>query len=434
MILIKNITIITQNKKREIIEKGALVIEDNLISDIGESGKIEKKYNKEKKRVIDGNGKVLMPGLINTHGHLAMSLLRGYADDMSLEEWWMKHVYPVESKFGRKEVYWGSLLSILEMIKSGTTCFADFYYYEDETAKVAQEIGMRGILGCAILDVPTFYYKTTDSAFKKTELLIDKFKNNSLVQIALAPHMFQTASIETYIKSKEMARENNLLLFTHTSETKQENDFSLEKYKQRPVEVLAKNNILDKKTILAHCCWLNKKETKLLGQTGASVAHCPASNMKLASGVMPLQEMTEVGVNVSLGTDGVCSNNNLDMLEEMKIAALLHKVNKLDPSIADAQTVLDMATINGAKALGLENEIGSLEKGKKADMIILDFEKSHLVPRHNLISHLVYSANGSDVDTTIINGKIVMENRKIKKIDESEVLNKIKKIVVSYKK
>ena len=231
-----------------------------------------------------------------------------------------------------------------------------------------------------------------------------------------------------------MARENNLLLFTHTSETKQENDFSLEKYKQRPVEVLAKNNILDKKTILAHCCWLNKKETKLLGQTGASVAHCPASNMKLASGVMPLQEMTEVGVNVSLGTDGVCSNNNLDMLEEMKIAALLHKVNKLDPSIADAQTVLDMATINGAKALGLENEIGSLEKGKKADMIILDFEKSHLVPRHNLISHLVYSANGSDVDTTIINGKIVMENRKIKKIDESEVLNKIKKIVVSYKK
>jgi len=429
MILIKNITVITQNKKREIIKNGALVIENDIISAIGKSNEIEKKYLKKAKKIIDGKGLVVMPGLINTHGHLAMSLLRGYADDMNLEEWWMKHVYPIESKFGRKEVYWGSLLATIEMIKSGTTCFADFYYYEDETAKAAQEIGMRGILGCAILDVPTFYYKTTDSAFKKTELLIKKFKNNSLVQIALAPHMFQTASIETYKKSKEMANENGLLLFTHTSETKQENDFSLKKYKQRPIEVLAKNNILDEKTILAHCCWLNKKEIKTLAQTGASVAHCPVSNMKLASGIMPLQEMLESGVNISLGTDGVCSNNNLDMIEEMKITALLHKVSKLDPNIADAQTVLDMATINGAKALGLENEIGSLEKNKKADLVILNFEKSHLIPQHNLISHLVYSANGSDVDTVFINGKMIMENRKIKKIDEEKVFNKIKKII-----
>ena len=429
MILIKNITIITQNKKREIIENGALVIENDIIQVIDKSNKIEKEYSKKAKKIIDGKGKVAIPGLINTHGHLAMSLLRGYADDMSLEEWWMKHVYPVESKFGRKEVYWGSLLSMVEMIKSGTTCFADFYYYEDEAAKAAKEIGMKGILGCAILDVPTFYYKTTDSAFKKTESVIKKFSNDSLVKIALAPHMFQTTSIETYIRSKKMAQEYNLLLFTHASETKQENDFSLKKYKQNPIEVLAKNNILDEKTILAHCCWLDKKGIKTLANSGASISHCPVSNMKLASGIMPLQEMLESRINISLGTDGVCSNNNLDMLEEMKITALLHKISKLDPSIADAQTVLDMATINGAKAFGLEEEIGSLEKAKKADIVLLDFEKSHLVPKHNLISHLVYSANGSDVDTVLINGKIIMKDRKIKNINEEEIFNKVKKII-----
>ena len=428
MILIKNITIITQNKKREIIENGALVIENDIIKVIGKSNEIEKKY-KNAEKIIDGHGKVALPGLINTHGHLAMSLLRGYADDMNLEEWWMKHIYPIESKFGRKEVYWGSLLAMIEMIKSGTTYFADFYYYENEVAKAAQEIGMKGILGCAILDVPTFYYKTSDSAFKKTELLIKKFNNNPLVKIALAPHMFQTTSIETYKKAKKMARDNNLLLFTHAAETKQEVDFSLKNYKQRVIEALIKNDILDEKTILAHCCWLNKKEIKMLAKSNASVAHCPVSNMKLASGIMPLQEMLESGVNISLGTDGVCSNNNLDMLEEMKITALLHKINKLDPNIASAQTVLDMATINGAKALDLEKEIGSLEKGKKADIVFLDFEKSHLIPKHNLISHLVYSANGSDVDTVFINGKMIMKDRKIRKINEKEVFDKVKKII-----
>lgn len=427
MILIKNIIIITQNKKREIIEDGALVINKDLIKDLGERKKIEKKYSRKAKQVIDGKGMVALPGLINIHGHLAMSLLRGYADDMNLEEWWMNHVYPVESRFGRKEVYWGSLLSMIEMIKSGTTFFVDFYYYEDEVAKAAQEIGMRGILGCAILDVPTFYYQSTESAFKKTEALIEKLKDNPLIKIALAPHMFQTASIETYKKSKEIANKNNLLLTTHTSETKQENEFSLKKHKKSPVQVLADNNILDENTILAHCCWLDKKDIGILAKTKTSIAHCPVSNMKLASGIMPFQEMIQAKVNIGLGTDGVCSNNNLDLIEEMKITALLHKLSNSNPKAANAQSVLDMATVNGAKALRMENEVGSLEKGKKADIILLDFEKSHLIPKHNLISHLIYSANGSDVDTVIINGKITMKNRRIKKINEDKVFNKIKK-------
>jgi 5-methylthioadenosine/S-adenosylhomocysteine deaminase len=430
MILIKNITIITQNSKRQVIENGGLVIEKNIIRAIGQSKDIEKEYRQKAKKMINGQGKVALPGLINSHGHLAMTLLRGYADDMSLEEWWMDNIYPIESKFGPKEVYWGSLLAMLEMIKSGTTCFADFYYYEDEVARAAQKIGMRGVLGCAILDFPTFYFKTPSAALRIARLAIERYKNNDLLNLTLAPHMFQTTSLKTFQKAKKIAKQGEVLLSTHTAETKQEVDFCLKKYKQRPVEILAKGGILDNKTLLAHCCWLTKKEIKILAQTGASVVHCPVSNMKLAAGTMPLPEMIEAGVNVSLGTDSACSNNNLDMFEEMKVTALLHKVSRLDPTLVKAQTVLDMATINGAKALGMEKEIGSLETGKKADIIILDFEKSHLIPRHNLISHLVYSAQGSDVETVIINGQLIMEERKIKRVNESNILSTVKKIVL----
>ena len=429
MILIKNTILITQDSKRQIIKNGGLVIEKGLIKDIGLSEKIEKKYKKACKKIINGKGKVVLPGLINTHGHLAMTLLRGYADDMGLEEWWVKHVYPIESKFGKKEVYWGSLLAMIEMIKSGTTCFSDFYYYSDEVGRATEEIGMRGSLGCAILDVPTFYYKTTDEAFKLAQDVIDKFKNSSLIKVSLAPHMFQTTSLDTYIRAKKLADKNNLFLTTHTSETKLEVNFSLKKYKKRPIEILDKAGILDERTFLAHCCWLDKKEIKILAQTNSSVVHCPISNMKLASGIMPLPEMINSGINVGLGTDSACSNNNLDMFEEMKVAALLHKISNLDPTIVNAQTVLDMATINGAKALGMEKEIGSLEKGKKADLSIIDFEKSHLIPHHNLVSHLVYSAQGSDVETVIINGKIIMEKRILKKDLEDKVSKEIKKLV-----
>ena len=430
MILIKNITIITQNPQRRIIEKGGLVIEKDKIKAIGQSRKIEKEYKRQAKKIIDGQDKVALPGLINTHTHLAMTLLRGYADDMNLEEWWFKYVYPVESQFTAQHVYQGSLLAMLEMIKSGTTCFADFYYYEDQVAKAAQEIGLRGVLGCGVLDLPTFYFKTTSQALKKAQSIIKKWSDNDSVKVSLAPHMFQTTSLKTYQKCKKLAKENNLLLTTHLAETKQEVDYCLKKYKQRPIEVLAKAGILDQKTLLVHGCWLTKKEIKILSQSGASVAHCSVSNMKLASGVMPLIEMLKAGINVALGTDSACSNNSLDMFGEMKTTALLHKVHQLNPTVADAQTVLDMATINGAKALGLAKEIGSLTISKKADIIILDFKQPHLMPAHNIVSHLVYAAKCSDVETVIINGKIVMEGRKIKRVKENKVLNRIKKFAL----
>lgn len=423
MILIKNINIITQNKRRQIIKDGAIIVNGEIIEAVGPTKKLEKEYGKQIEKIIDGRGQVAMPGLINTHTHLAMSLLRGYADDLSLEDWWQNYIYPVESKFGREEVYWGSLLSMFEMIKSGTTCFTDFYYYEDEVGKVAQKIGMRGILGCAVLDFPSFYFKTPADAFRKIEKLAKT--KNGLTDFALAPHMLQTTSLETYRKAKDIARKHNLLLTTHLSETKQEVDFSLKKYKKRPVEVLAEKGILDEKTLLAHCCWLNKKEIKILGRLGVSVAHCPISNMKLASGVMPLEELTQAGVNICIGTDSSCSNNSLDMFGEMKTAALIHKGHSLNPTIANAQTVLDMATINGAKALGWEKDIGSLEVGKKADIIILDFKKPHLSPCHNLVSNIVYAAKGSDVETTLINGRIIMENRIVKRFNENKVLERV---------
>lgn len=433
MILIKNITIITQDKSRRQLKNGAIVIEKDRFKEIGKSRELERKY-KNAEKVIEGKGKVALPGLINAHGHLAMTLLRGYADDLTLEDWWLNYVYPAESKFGKKEVYWGSLLAMAEMLKSGTTCFSDFYYYQGETARAARQIGMRGVLGCAFLDAPTFEYKDSETAFRSAEKTIKAVENDNLIKVLVAPHMFQTTSLKTYRRVKDFARRNNLLLQTHTSETKQEVEFSLKKYKQRPVEVLAKNKILDEKTSLAHCCWLNSREIKILAKTGASAIHCPVSNMKLASGFAPLPEMLKAGVNVALGTDGACSNNNLDIMEEMKFAALLHKGRRLDPTIINSQTVLDMATINGAKALGWDQEIGSLESGKKADLIIVDFNRPHLAPVHNIVSHLVYSASGSDVETTIINGKIVMENRRLNKIDEKEILSEAEKLALNCKR
>ncbi|MFH0906688.1 MAG: amidohydrolase [bacterium] len=426
MILIKDITIITQNFNRQIIKNGGLVIEKDIIKAIGKSKDIEKEYSQKANKIIDGKNKIVMPGLINAHTHLAMTLLRGYADDLSLEDWWFKYIYPKEMKFGKKEVYWGSLLAMIEMIKTGTTCFKDFYYYEDEVDKAAQKIGMRGILGCAILDAPTFYSKTSDSALEKVKEII-KNKTYKETSVALSPHMFQTASLKTYQKCKKIANENNLLLSSHISETKSEVDYSLKNYKQRPIEVLNKYGILDNNTILAHCCWLNKNEIRILSESGASAVHCPVSNMKLADGFMPLLEMIKLGVNVGLGTDSPSSNNNLDMFEEMKMTALIHKGNNLDPTIISAQRVLDMATINGAIALNMEKQIGSLEIDKKADIIIIDFEQSHLIPVYNPVSHLIYSARGSDVETVIINGKIIMEDKKIKNINESVVFAWAKK-------
>jgi len=435
MLFIKNILIVTQNSKREIIRNGSVLIKNNRIEGLYKNSRLPKEYKKKVKNIIDGKGKVLMPGLINAHTHLAMVLLRGYADDLSLEDWWGNYVYPIESKFTKEDIYFGSLLGLLEMVKSGTTCFADFYYYEDKVAEATSLVGLRAVLGSGILDLPTFYFKTPFLALYLASNFLSKLSakkydskkiNYNLVQGSVAPHMFQTTSLKTYEKSKDLARKYNVILQTHVLETKQELEYSLKKYKKRPIEALDDKGILDKKSLLTHCCWISKREISILAKRKTSVVHCPVSNMKLSSGIMPLPEMLAAGINVSLGTDSACSNNSLDMFQEMKTAALIHKVNKLNPVAAKAQTILDMATINGAKALGLGDDIGSIENGKKADLIILNFNKPHLTPLYNAVSHLVYAAKSSDVETVIIDGKIVMENRKLTKINEAKIIKQIK--------
>lgn len=427
MIIVKADQIVTQNKKRQIIKNGSIIIEKDLIKDIGPTEEILKKYKNKIKKIIQIDRGVAMPGLINTHSHLAMSLLRGYADDLPLEKWWFEKIYPIESKFTRKDIYFGSLLGGIEMVKSGTTTFIDFYYFIDETAKTTEQLGLRANLGIAVLDVKTFAFKNAGQILAETEKIIKKYQKNPLIQISLAPHMFQTLSLASYIKCHKLAQKYGILLQTHLAETKAEINFCLEKYGKRPTRLLAENKILSEKTLVAHCCHLDNEDIKLLSSNSANISHCPISNQKLSSGAMPLSKLLKAGINISLGTDGASSNNNLDMFEEMKFAALKHKLIEKNPVIADAQIILDMATINGAKAIGKKNELGSLEIGKKADIIILDFNQPHLLPLHNVISNLVYSANGADVQTVIVNGKIIMENREIKTINEQKFLEKIRK-------
>jgi len=426
MLLIKADQVITQNKKRQIIKNGSIIIEKDLIKDIGPTEEVFKKYKNKIKKTVEISNGVAMPGLINTHTHLAMSLLRGYADDLPLEKWWFQKIYPIESKFTRQDIYFGALLGGLEMIKSGTTAFADFYYFVNETAKAAEQLGLRANLGIAILDIETFAFKNFEQILSEAILLIKKYRNNPLIQISLAPHMLQTLSLASYKKCKALAKKYGILLQTHLAETSQETNYCQKKYSQRPAQLLAKNKIFDKNTLVAHCCHLNSDDIKLLSLNSVSVSHCPVSNQKLSSGAMPLSKLLEAKINVSLGTDGACSNNNLDMFEEMKFAALKHKLIEKNPAIASAQIILDMATINGAKAIGKEKELGSLEIGKKADIIILDFNQPHLLPCYSAVSNLVYSANGADVQTVIINGKIIMENRKVKTINEKILLEKIR--------
>ncbi len=427
MILIKNATIITQDKNRRIINNGAILIKGGKISGIGRTKDIIRKQSVRSAKIINGENKVVMPGLINTHTHLAMFLLRGFADDMPLEKWWFEKIFPFEARLTAEDIYWGTLLGGLEMIKSGATAFFDFYFFVDAIVQATKELDLRANIGVPVLDAKTPEFSTPDQALAAIPQIIKQYQSESLINFSIAPHMIQTTSLETYKKCKKTADKHKLILQTHLAETKAEVDFSIKKYGKRPAELLIKNKILDKNSIAAHACYLSDKEIKLIAENKVKIAHCPASNMKLASGIKPFKKLLAVNAIIGLATDGACSNNNLDMFEEMKFAALLHKVNNLDPAIANAQTILDMATINGAKAIGKEKEIGSLEKGKNADIIILDFNQPHLLPNHNVVSHLVYSANGADVATTIVDGKILMESRKILSVDENKILNAIRR-------
>lgn len=417
MILIKNATIVTQNSERRIIKDGAILVEGEKIVDIGQSEKLEKKYAKEKNKIIDGRGKVAMPGLINAHTHAAMALLRGFADDMPLKEWLGKKIWPAEAKLGPEDIYQGTKLACQEMLQSGTTVFNNMYWQPAQEIKAAQETGLRDFVGLTALDSGGMDIGPAQ-IIAEYELLRSKTGEN--IRLVLTPHSIYTVSEETLRWCRKFADDNGLLLHIHLSETEDEAKTCLAKHNCRPVEYLEKIGFLTSPSpspskgegwggvVAAHCCWLSEREIKILAKKRVSAAHCPVSNLKLASGVMPLGKLLAAGVNVALGTDGPASNNCLDMFGEMKVAALIHKWDERDPAAANAQTILDMATINGAKALKMERRIGSLDIGKQADIVMIDFDKPRLKPFPNsVISHLVYAAQGEDVCRVIIGGRVL---------------------------
>lgn len=415
-ILIKDGYVITMDRQRHIFKRGSVAIEGGKIAAVG------KDISTKAGTVIDARGKAVLPGLINAHTHLSMTLLRGVADDMPLMEWLEKKIWPIEENLTSNDCYIGALLGSLEMVKSGTTCFADQYFYMEDVARAVEEAGLRGVLARGIIELDD--PEKREVTIKEGERLIKTCQGmaNGRILTMFGPHAAYTCSPECLMRVKELAKKYKVGIHTHIAETQEEVDKITEKYGKRPVEHLDSIGFLGPEVLAAHCVWMTEREIKTIQKQGVKPVHNPVSNMKTASGVAPVPEMLAAGIPVALGTDGAASNNSLDMFNEMKFAALLNKVHKFDPTALPAQKVLEMATINGAIALGLQDEIGSLEVGKKADIVLVDMKKPHLTPLHNVISHLVYSAIGSDVDTVIVDGKVLMRERKVLTFDEDKVL------------
>ncbi|MBW1998043.1 MAG: amidohydrolase [Deltaproteobacteria bacterium] len=416
-ILVKNGMIITMDQGCRIIERGELGVKGDAICYVGEG-----LDQASARKVLDAEGCIVMPGIVNGHTHAAMSLFRGLADDIPLMEWLNNYIFPVERRMDPDFVYRGSLLACAEMILSGTTTFCDMYLFEDEVARAAKEAGMRCLVGEVLYDFDSPNYGPIEKGFKYTEALIGKWEGDPLVSIAVEPHSLFTCSPELLTRAKETALEHDVPLILHLAETRSELEEIKKKYGRSPVEHLQALDLPGPHLIAAHCVHLREEEIAVLAGHGVKAIHNPESNMKLASGIAPVPKMIAGNLIVGLGTDGCASNNNLDMFSEMDMAAKLHKLSTLDTTVMDALTVLKMATRDGAKALGMEDEIGSLEIGKKADVIVVDFEKPHLTPMYNPYSHLVYAARGSDVVHAIINGRLVMENRKLGHLDVSEIM------------
>ena len=364
---------------------------------------------------IDASGKVVMPGLINTHTHVAMALLRGISDDVPLMEWLEQHIWPIEGKMGYQEVYDGARLGILEMLMGGTTTFVDMYPYEEAIAEAAESAGIRAVVSPCPMDFRMEHFENDWHQVKK------RFSGSRLVTMWMGPHAVYTLSGEHLQRSISLSKELGVGSHVHLAETQTEQDNCMAQHGMSPTEYLEKEGMFSTKTLAAHCVVMSDHDIEILTRHGVSVAHNPQSNMKLASGIAPVRKMLDAGVNVAIGTDGASSNNDLDMWEEMRTASLLQKVSTMDPCAIPAYTALQMATVNGAKAIDREGELGILAAGAFADILLVDIEKAHLYPHTNLISELVYSTHASDVDTVIVNGKIVVRNRKCLSMNAAEV-------------
>ena len=371
-------------------------------------------------RTIDAKGGIIMPGLINTHTHVAMNLLRGYADDLALMDWLQNSIWPAENRLDEDAVYWGTMLAIAEMAAGGVTCFSDMYNFTKQIAKAADDAGIRALIATAVLDIDGQGDRRLISAAE----LFDVVKDYRLVDAAVGPHAEYTVSPAMFAKVGEFAHKHHSRIHVHISETKGEHEDSVKRHGKTPVGLLNSLGLFDLPVMAAHCVWLSDDDIAVLGEKGAHVMSCPGSNLKLGSGIARVANMLSAGVNVSCATDGAASNNNLSMMEEMTLVSLLQKGVNLEPTLIPAKTAVRIATINGAKALGLDQITGSIEEGKQADLVVVNTSGLRYCPKTNLLHHLVYSGSDADVALTMVNGKVLYENGQITFADIEEIKTK----------
>ncbi len=426
--VIHNCTIITVDPDFDIIKHGIICIKDGRLERI--SAKAHEQELPDSKEVIDAKGGIVLPGLVNTHTHLPMTLFRGLADDLPLNIWLNEHIFPAEKEnINPKSVRYGTLLACSEMLLSGTTTCCDGYFLEEIVAEAVNDSGMRAVLGHGVIDFPAPGVADPSENIKTAVAFVKKWLGVSPNIIpSIFCHSPYTCSTRTLKDAKTAADNEGLLFQIHVSETKQELNQIQSEHRMTPVEYLDSIGILDANTLLAHCVWIDDHDIEIIAKQNAKISHNPESNMKLAAGVAPVPRFLDSGITVGLGTDGCASNNNLDLFQEMDTTAKLHKVISHDPTVMDAKSVIVMATIGGAKAIGLGNEIGSIEVGKQADLIIIDTDKPHLTPLYNPVSHIVYAASGSDVRDVLVAGEFLVRNRKLLTLDLDETLERVTEI------
>jgi len=416
--------IVTMDGSRSVVDDGAVAVVGDSIVAVGPRLAIEARY--QARETIDARGKLVLPGFINGHTHVPMTLFRGLHDDVTLNDWLYKFIFPAEAKNVTEEfVRWGTRLAAAEQIRSGITTFADMYYFEDAVAEETKAAGMRGVLGETFIDFPAPDNKTNAAMLAYTEKFLQKWQGDPLIHAAPAPHSIYTCSQKTLQDVAALARKYHAPILIHVAEMKKELDDSLKNNGATPVQYLERIGVLGPDVIAAHCIFVDETDRKLLAQRGVGCVHNPSSNMMLASGVAPVPEERAAGIAVGLGTDGPAgSNNDLDLMEEIDLAAKLAKITKMSPLALNAPAVVEMATIDGARALHMEKEIGSLETGKKADLIVIDLDEPNAVPMYDVYAQIAYALKASDVETVMIGGRLVMKDRKLLTVNEEEAMAK----------
>lgn len=416
--------VVTMDQRHRVLEPGAVAILGSRIVAVGTPAEVSERYTS--KRTIERPNALLMPGMIDTHTHAPMSLLRAIADDKKLDDWLNHYIFPAESKNVTPDfVRWGTRLACLEMIRAGITTYTDMYYFEEVEAETVKQAGLRGVLGETIIGFPSPDHKIWKEAIEATEKFMQKYEHDDLITPAVAPHSIYTTPDEALIASHDLAVKYSMPLLIHLSETEKERDDSLTKRNMTPTQVLEKLGVLDGRVVAAHGIWQDDHDFQILLKHGVGVAHCPSSNMKLASGVARVVDMLNLGIAVGFGTDGFAgSNDSADLIREMDLAAKLQKVTRMDPTVLPAEQALDSATIGGARVLGMQREIGSIEEGKKADLITMTLGESDAYPLYNLYSHIVHASKSSEVEDVFINGKQVMAERIVSTLNATEIYKK----------